>query len=203
MARPAICKRSARYKRVAVAGVVLAAGFSRRLGRPKQAVSLAGEMLVERAVRIAQEAGLQPVFAVVPADAVFIENLSRLLRAVVINPDAAEGMASSIRVGVSAAQAEADLEGLVVMTCDQPGTRPAHLRALYADRQRITGSGYAGKVAVPAYFPGSCFEQLLTLQGDQGARELLQGAACVQAEELAVDVDTEEDVLRARMLFEC
>ena len=200
--RPAICKRNARCKRMGVAGVVLAAGFSQRLGRPKQAVPLAGETLIERAVRTAREAGLEPVFVVASADAAFVENLSRLLCAVVMNPDAAEGMASSIRVGVSAAQAKADLEGLVVMTCDQPGTRPAHLRALYADRQRVTGSGYAGRVAVPAYFPRSCFDQLLALQGDQGARGLLQGAPCVQAEELAVDVDSEEDVLRARMLFE-
>ncbi len=185
-----------------MAGVVLGAGFSRRLGRAKQTVRLGGEMLIERAVRTAREAGLAPVFAVVPADKSFISRLSSVHCTVVMNPEAEEGMAASIRAGVRAAQAEADLEGLVVMTCDQPGTQPAHLRALYADRQRITGSGYAGKVAVPAYFPRDSFSQLLALRGDQGARISLQDAACVQAEELALDVDTEQDIERARLLFE-
>ena len=183
--------------------MVLAAGFSRRLGRPKQAVQLGGEMLIERAVRTAVEAGFAAVYAVVPPDATFAERLVRQACTVVVNPGCAEGMASSIRAGVRAVQDSFDgtLDGVVLMTCDQPGTRPAHLWALCADRQRVTGSGYAGRVAVPAYFPQKCFDQLLALHGDQGARTLLQNAACVEAEELAVDVDTEEDVTQTRLRF--
>ena len=187
-----------------VAGVVLAAGSSRRLGRPKQAVQLGGEMLIERAVRTALEAGFAAVYVVVTPYATFTERLVRQACTVVVNPGCAEGMASSIRAGVRAVQDDFEgeaLDGVVLMTCDQPGTQPAHLRALCADRQCVTGSGYAGKVAVPAYFPQKCFDQLLALHGDQGARDLLRDATCVEAEELAVDVDTEEDVTQMRLGF--
>ncbi len=88
------------------------------------------------------------------------------------------------------------------MTCDQPGTRPDHLRALYAEPERLTGSSYAGKVAVPAYFPAACFNQLLELQGDAGARMLLAQAYGIEGQGLDVDVDTEADIARARLLFE-
>lgn len=184
-----------------VAGLVLAAGFSRRLGRPKQTVVLAGETLLERAVRVAQEAGLDPVIATVNPELAADPRLGRAgLEAsgckVLVNPNAAEGMASSITCGISALQ-DRWVAGVVLMTCDQMALKPEHLRALYAKPDEPAGSGYSGRVGVPAYFPQSCFEQLQSLQGDEGARKLLSGVRVVQAEELALDVDTAGDLRRA------
>jgi CTP:molybdopterin cytidylyltransferase MocA len=177
------------------AAVILAAGFSRRLGRAKQTVVLNGETLVERAVRVAMEAGLSPVIVVVRPDADFVDRL-RGCR-VVVNAEAAEGMASSIRCGVAAAE-EVRASGVVVMTCDQVRLTAEHLRELVAEPGRLTGSRYAGRVGIPAYFPAAAFGELMELHGDVGARELLRGAASVTAEELSVDVDTEEDLERAQ-----
>lgn len=177
--------------------MVLAAGFSRRLGRPKQTVVLNGEMLVERAVRVAMEAELSPVIVVVGPDAVFREVLQERGCLVVVNEEASEGMASSIRRGVATARA-VQAAGVVVMACDQPGVRAGHLRTLAAERGRATGSRYAGRTGVPAYFPAGSFGRLLELTGDAGAREMLREAAFVEDEGLAVDVDTEADVERAR-----
>jgi molybdenum cofactor cytidylyltransferase len=53
--------------RMTVAAIILAAGASRRLGQPKQLVGFAGEMLLERALRLAREAGASPVLAVLGA----------------------------------------------------------------------------------------------------------------------------------------
>jgi CTP:molybdopterin cytidylyltransferase MocA len=184
------------HEETRTAGVVLAAGASRRLGRPKQETVLGGETLVERAVRVAMEAGLSPVIVVVNAECSFAERLRERGCVMVINDQAAEGMASSIRSGAGVAQ-QAGSAGAVVMTCDQVALRAEHLRALCADPQRVTASAYAGRRGVPAYFPAASFEELMKLAGDAGARELLRGAEAVVDESLALDVDTEADVARA------
>ena len=178
-----------------VAAIVLAAGASRRLGRPKQTVLLGGEMLVERAVRVAMEAGLSPVIVVVREGAEFAERLRERECVIAVNAEPEEGMAASIRCGVAAAAGAA---GAVVMACDQPGLRAEHLQALVAEPERVTGSRYADRTGVPAYFPAKEFPSLLGLRGDAGARERLREAAFVVAEELALDVDTEADVELAR-----
>lgn len=181
--------------------VVLAAGASRRLGRPKQTVVIDGEMLVERAVRVVMEAELSPVIVVVSPDAEFVDALRERGCLIAVNEEAAEGMAASIRRGVETARM-LQAAGVVVMACDQPRLRAEHLRALVAEPGRVTGSRYAGRTGVPVYFPAVCFEELLRLKGDAGAREMLREAAFVEDEGLALDVDTEADVERARRLAE-
>jgi len=180
---------------VSIAAVILAAGFSRRLGRAKQTVEFAGEMLVERAVRVARAAGLMQVIVVVNREAEFCERLEERGCLIVMNELAEEGMASSIRRGVSAAWT-LRASGVLLMTCDQVGLEVGHLQGLVADPGRIAGSGYAGKVGIPAYFPAAAFGELLVLKGDTGARELLKGERVVVEERLAVDVDTEADLAK-------
>ena len=121
--------------------------------------------------------------------------------AVLLNENASEGIASSIRVGVKRAQ-ELSAEGVVLMTCDQIAVTAEHLRALYAEPEAPAGSRYAGKTGIPAWFPASGFGDLLQLQGDVGARDLLRDARCVPTEALSFDIDTEADVERARSLLE-
>ena len=182
-------------KQTQPAAIVLAAGSSTRLGRPKQTLLLNGEPLLARALRVAAEAGLGPLFLVVSPGL----DLSRLdlhpAYKTVINA-AQEGMASSIRCGVEAAQASG-VSGVVLMTCDQIALTPQHLQALCAQPTVPSGSAYAGKIGIPAYFPAPSFAALLELRGDTGARELLRAARPVLAEELHFDIDTEEDVRRA------
>lgn len=152
-------------------------------------------------MRTANEAGLHPLLAVL--NSAFHEIGGPVIRRLeargcrfLENPDAAEGMASSIRVGIEALRQQV-VYGAVVLTCDQVAVRAEHLRALCVDVKHAAGSGYAGKVGVPAYFPVSQFANLRALQGDQGARALLGEARAVPTEALALDVDTEEDLARA------
>ena len=181
--------------------VILAAGASRRLGRSKQMERLGAETLLERAVRVAGEAKLGAVLAVVSAaDAAVVAEARRLRYEVVLNEEAGEGMAASIRAGVRAAGEEAT--GVVVMTCDQPAVSAAHLRALVAEASgKVVASEYAGRRGVPAFFPASAFAELLALRGDAGARELLHGVRAIPLEHGELDLDTEEEIERARVLF--
>ena len=183
---------------VSIPAVILAAGASRRLGRPKQEVVLHGETLLHRAVRVAAEAGLEPVLVVVrdPASTIDLEALGAV---VLVNERASEGMSTSIYLGVRWAQDHAST-GIVLLTCDQPALRSTHLRALSSETAHITGSAYAGRVGVPAYFPASAFDALLTLRGDQGARPLLGHARAIADEALALDIDTEGDLQAAMIL---
>jgi molybdenum cofactor cytidylyltransferase len=186
---------------VSVAAIVLAAGASRRLGRPKQEIVLGRETLLQRTIRVAQEAGLFPVIVVTRQGSGDPEiNFSPQL-VVAPNPDADEGIASSIRCGISEAMHHM-IAGAVILTCDQPALRAAHLRALIEDQDRVAGSVYGGSVGVPAYFPIALFTELLHLRGDTGARALLKTAYAIEAEELNLDIDTERDLDIARALLE-
>jgi molybdenum cofactor cytidylyltransferase len=188
------------------AAVIVAAGASARMGEPKQLVSLAGETLLERAVRVAREAGCSPVVMVLGAEAERVSSSCNLGDAVVaVNQRWREGMASSIRAGIEALRAGiagiGEVHGVVVMTCDQPAVTAEHLRALAATGE-VTASEYAGRRGVPAYFPASSFVALQALTGDAGARELLRGARAVELNGGELDVDTPEALDEARQRFE-
>ena len=185
-----------------VAAVVLAAGASSRLGSAKQLARLGNENLLERAVRVAREAGCAPVVVVVGASRDAVLGDSRLDDVVTaINDKWEDGMASSIRVGVEALQLCAvDAEGVVLMTCDQPAVTAAHLLEI-SSVDEMKASRYAGRNGIPAFFAKKYFAELMTLRGDKGARELLATARYVELKSGELDVDTREDLDKARELF--
>lgn len=184
---------------MSVAAIVLAAGASARLGEPKQLIRLGGETLLERAIRVCREAGCAPVIVVLGASADDVRNRSWLGNAVEVMNDAwTDGMGSSVRAGAQALGPE--VEGCVIVTCDQPAVIAEHLRALMTSGE-VTASLYAGRRGVPAYFPRAMFGELMKLRGDAGARELLKNARAVELIGGELDVDTAEDLRRAQELF--
>lgn len=181
-----------------VGAVILAAGASKRLGEPKQLLMLGGETLLEHAVRVANAAGCSPVVVVLGAFVEAIQAGCRLDDAIiVVNEDWAEGIGSSVRAGVRALR---DLDACVVMTCDMPAVTSEHLRTLMSSGE-VTASSYLGKKGVPAYFPVEVFPTLMKLQGDSGAKDLLQSALSVELVGGELDVDTMEDLAGMRTLF--
>lgn len=173
------------------AAVVLAAGASRRLGRPKQLVEVRGEPLVRRIARIALSA-CDPV-AVVSGAVPLQGALAGLPVAIVDNVFWAEGVASSIRAGITWASSA---EAVVLLTCDQALLDSAHLRALLrasADG-RLAASRYEGVLGVPAVFPRAYFPVLQALRGDRGAQPLLAPAVPVDWPAGARDLDTIADL---------
>src|SRR5512135_784209 len=100
--------------------VILAAGKSARLGRPKQLLSYDGGSLVQHAVSVALASGLGPVLVVTGANREAVESELRGRDVQVsYNPDWEEGMGASIRHGVEAAlERYRDTDGLIFMVCD-------------------------------------------------------------------------------------
>lgn len=179
-----------------IPALILAAGSGRRMGGPKARLVLDGETLLQRTVRIARAAGCTPVVAVVGDwDPGAMDSSVHVVR----NPDAAEGMASSLRHGIAALPGSAD--AVLVLAIDQPAVEaPLLLRLLllHAAQEGAVpvACAYEGSLGIPAILPARFFPELLALEGDRGAKGLLlrENAQTVPFPEGAWDLDTPEDL---------
>jgi CTP:molybdopterin cytidylyltransferase MocA len=199
--------RSAARNRDEIVCVLLAAGGSRRLGRPKQLLRYRARTLLLHAVRAAH--GALPralLIVVVGADARRLTLALRRVRSgarVVMNPRWREGMATSLRAGLAAAPRTA--KAALVLLVDQPAVDAPALARLLTAWQRRPGrpaaARYDGRIGVPAVLPRRRWRALKEVSGDQGARTLLRGSellTLVDLPEAAVDIDTPADLERLR-----
>jgi molybdenum cofactor cytidylyltransferase len=184
--------------------VVLAAGGSTRLGRPKQLIPYRGATLLRHAAQIALEAALGPVLVVLGANAESCgQELHGLDVRTLIHAGWRDGMGSTIRAAAEALAADHAIGALILTACDQPQVSPMDLRRL-AEEYRHTGatavgSAYAGTVGIPALFDRSRFAVLETLSGDQGAKAIMRSEgdrlATIPCPSAALDVDAEADTI--------
>jgi molybdenum cofactor cytidylyltransferase len=187
------------------AAVVLAAGGSTRLGRPKQLLTRDDETLVHRSARLALASGASRVLVIVGAHAEEVcAALGDLPVECIVNTAWETGMAGSVRL---AADELANHEGAtLLLTCDQPMLDLSHLHALQADAERSpagsVGTRFGDRVGIPAWVAPDLLRRARTLpDGDRGLRDVLNAeerdvVAC-DAPELAYDIDTPEDVAEA------
>ena len=187
--------------KVAHAAVVLAAGGSTRLGRPKQLLTRDGETLVHRAARLAIATGATRVLVVTGAQAEDVAGaVSDLPVECLVNPRWNEGLAGSVRVALDALAAHD--RATLLLTCDQPALDLVHVQALLAAaRAAPSGSAatrFGDRVGVPAVVAPTMLRAARDLQGDRGLRDVLNAAgagviAC-DAPDFGVDIDTPEDI---------
>jgi molybdenum cofactor cytidylyltransferase len=193
-----------------VAGVVLAAGSSVRLGRNKLLLDLGGETIVRRAVRAAIGAGLDPVIVVLGHEAERVrEELEGLPCVVVVNPDHPRGAGTSVRAGVARAS-ETKAEALVLILADMPLVTAEMIATLVARRRetraQLIVSRYGETQAPPSLFDRSLFGELLASDDTSCAKPVIRRHA---GEAVAVewplealqdlDVAADYEQLRARM----
>jgi CTP:molybdopterin cytidylyltransferase MocA len=150
-----------------VAAVVLAAGAGTRMGTPKAELVVDGIRLLDRAVAAAHDAGCAPVLAVVRAGTA-VEGAE-----VIVNPDPARGMRSSLALAVDAA---GDVDALAVLLVDAPGITGAAVRSVVGAWApgRIAVGRYGGRRGHPTVMAAPLWREALRLAGpDEGARALL------------------------------
>ncbi len=191
--------------------MVLAAGASTRLGRPKQLVRYDGEPLVRRAARAAAGAGARPVVVVLGAHADLVapalDGMARVH--VVVHAGWRDGLATSLAAGLRALDAVGALpggarpDGALLTVCDQPlvdADALGILLAAFGGPGAVVAAAYAGAVGVPAVVGREHLPALRTLAGDAGAGRWLRAHPAlvtpVALPQAAVDVDTEDDVAR-------
>ena len=176
-----------------VAGIVLAAGSSTRMGRNKLLLDVGGETLVRRAVRLAGEAGLDPVILVTGHARQAVERELRDLDCTpIFNPDHETGIQTSVARGVAAVPAACD--AAVVMLSDMPFVT-AHMVRSLMERYAETGaplvvSRYGEVNAPPILYERSLFGEISRMRAGCG-REVVR-----RHEARAVQVDWPADRLR-------
>jgi molybdenum cofactor cytidylyltransferase len=181
-----------------IVGIILAAGLSRRLGRPKQLLSLGGEPLIRKTIRQVLASSLDQTILVVGELANEIEAaVSGLPVHVVVNRHASLGQSTSIRAGLAALPP--DTKAAVFVLGDQPEIEPGVIDALIAS-WRAGGSPvvlpqYAEGIGNPVLFDRRLFPELAAIDGDVGARAVvLAHRATGDLEAVPVDVHTPADV---------
>lgn len=178
--------------------MVLAAGGSRRLGRPKQFVQRGGSSLLRAAVVRALETRAAGVVVVTGAHAArAAEELHDLRVTVVRNRRWREGLASSLRAGLRRVPAFAP--SVVVTTVDQWQVTASDLERLLHVRAPVAAA-YGGATGIPAVLPRAWRARALSLQGDAGAKRLFAGTRhrTVDVPGAATDLDTRADLALLR-----
>lgn len=183
--------------------ILLSAGSSTRLGKPKQLLNYQGERLLRHMVNVAAAVPAKPLVVVLGANAdLLIPEIDEAKASIAINKDYKTGMASSIITGLKYLEEKNPLtDGVIILMCDQPFVSAVLLNDLISTQQQtvkpIVASNYGNTIGTPALFHKSIFNELLQLQGDTGARKIIQHhineVATVPFEKGNVDIDTEED----------
>ena len=191
-----------------VAALVLAAGASTRLGRPKQLVQYGGEPLVRRAAQAACVVGADPVLVILGAHADAIAPaLDGVHATVVVHAGWRDGLATSLAAGLRALDTatqqdkRAPPDGVLLTVCDQPlidAEALSRLLAAFRGSNALVAAEYDGTLGVPAIIGRAHLGALAALVGDQGAGRWLRARAAqvtaVSIPEAAIDVDTAADV---------
>ncbi|MEO6730547.1 MAG: nucleotidyltransferase family protein [Ferruginibacter sp.] len=183
--------------------IILAAGASSRLGKPKQLLLYKGQTLLEHAIQAAANTEIKPVIAVLGANAdLFTNEFENKKVQFVINEEWDEGMASSIRCGLEKLLKEVpDAEAVIFMVCDQPFVTAQLLTGLVAKYEAtgkpVIASSYKNTVGTPALFDKTIFSALLKLRGDTGAKKIIkENLAMVEKVDFPlgdIDIDTTAD----------
>jgi len=191
-----------------VSGVVLAAGSARRMNAQKLLLDIGGRPLLRAVAEEVTAAGLGEVLVVVAEEtrAPIGEALAGADIRLVVNPRAGEGMGTSVACG--ATSVKADAEALLLIQGDQPLVARSMLHRLIdaweVDRVPYVASRYDELVTTPVLFDRAVFPELAELEGDRGAKVLLEkhkGQTIGFPAWRGADVDTPEDYRRVRDLY--
>jgi molybdenum cofactor cytidylyltransferase len=184
--------------------IILAAGASERLGQPKQLLLFKNQTLIRSAVETAIHSKAEKIVVVLGANFELIKNEIEDLNCIIVfNKNRKSGMSSSIKAGLEKLLETApEISAAIISLCDQPLIESKHfdelIESFFQIEKPIVSAFYNNKFGVPALFSREFFSELLNLEGDRGARILLnnnsENIEKIEMPEAAFDIDTPEDV---------
>ena len=194
--------------RASVGGILLAAGGSSRMGRPKQLIQYEGISLIRRAAGSLAQSKCDPKIAVLGAHAAECqEEIEDMAIDACINHDWASGMSSSLRFGLKRLLETAPhVSAVIFLLCDQPLVTAKIIDGIVGEYRRIRpkmiASEYNGVIGVPALFSRAMFDELFKLEGDRGARALIrdndEAVLRLAVSSAALDIDSPDDLMSDR-----
>jgi molybdenum cofactor cytidylyltransferase len=182
-----------------ICAVILAAGGSARLGRPKQLLELDGRPLVQHVLDAAAVAGLDEIVLVLGDQAAAVQEAVELppTARIALNPDYRAGQSTSLRAGLEAA--DPGCEAAVILLGDQPRLPAELIRSaveVYRATERpVVRTFFDGRPGHPVIVARSEWAALCALGGDAGGRQLWTPDAVAHFDVAGpppVDVDTWE-----------
>jgi molybdenum cofactor cytidylyltransferase len=183
---------------VSVAGVVLAAGRSLRLGEAKQLLPYRGHTLLDETLSMARACGFSQLLVTLGGSAAQIRSRVDLSGCVVVdNPDFSTGCGSSIRSAIAHVTADA----VVLLLGDQPGISPRDVRRVATVPTPLGVCAYEDGLGHPFLFRRPLFDELSRLHGDKAVWKLLHSGRYPVTEvpvdgTVPLDVDTWDDYER-------
>lgn len=192
-------------KETRVGGLLLAAGGSKRFGRPKQLADFGGQTLLRRAAEAIAASGCSSVVVVLgPHAQESKEEIKDLNVNSIVNDEWEVGMSASIKFGLTKLfELDPAFDAVLITLMDQPLVTESHLVALVErfneSKEPVIASRYSGVNGVPALFSRQLFDELFQLQGDEGARSIIRACESVSTialETAAVDIDEPSDFER-------
>lgn len=183
-----------------VLAAILAAGASTRFGAIKQLVNYGTETMIEHAQSVATMSTVDQTSIILGANFEVISKAIFPDVTIVQNVEWEEGIASSIRAATRFAVSQ-NASHLLILLCDQPHTSTCLIDKILAlskfSPDKIVACDYANTLGVPAIFPHTFFEELLSLKGDAGAKSVIRKATDVEVVSFpagCVDIDIPEDI---------
>jgi molybdenum cofactor cytidylyltransferase len=185
-----------------IAGLILAAGESSRMGAPKATLAYRGRTFLEAIVQALGEAGFERIVVVLGHQAEEIQRQVEIEQAqVVINPDYRAGQTSSLQVGLRALLAD-EPEGVLLCLVDHPAVSAETVRRIVATFHQcgapVVIPTYRGRRGHPVLIGRQLFDELLRLASDAGADSVVRRYrpatqfVAVEDEGVVIDVDDRE-----------
>ena len=180
--------------------VVLAAGASTRLGTPKQLLPYNGTTFIRRTIETSLLAQADSVHVVFGYEAKKMKlEITDLQVVIVVNPHWQNGISTSIRSGIQSLGS--DIDAAIIVLCDQPKLSTDILNKLISTytstRAPIVTCTYAGTVGVPTLYDRCLFPELVSLEGDRGAKGIIERYSATRVEINfpggEIDLDTVDD----------
>jgi molybdenum cofactor cytidylyltransferase len=186
-----------------IVAVVLSAGESSRMGRPKALLPIDGQTFIERIVAALKQTKVGKIIVILGHNARELQSkISHLPVEILINTDYKLGQLSSLQLAVRNLQPDLDCDGMLVHLVDHPYLAPAlveeMIRRFYETRKRIIVPIFHGKRGHPVIFSNALFDEILSAPMEEGAKAVVNAHRAetleIETEEegIAVDIDTPE-----------
>lgn len=183
-----------------ITGIILASGFSKRMGKDKLTIEINGEKVIERVIKAAIDSKLDKIILVYRTDEIKDIGEKYKLKNI-YNPNAHLGQSESVILGVKESPIQS---ALMFIVADQPYLNTQVMDRLIQeynkDNEKIVVPYYNNKFGMPLIFPPRFREELLKASGDKGGREIIKDNPSLlkkvyfKEEILGIDIDRPEDL---------